>query len=339
MKTIAADRSSHRPTRLAARAALLLAAALAGLGHGAGAQAPAPGRTTVPGRSLQELLGHPPTARLLILHADDLGMAHSVNRATFEALERGWVTSASILVPCPWFPDVVRFARAHPDADLGIHLALNSEWTGYRWRPLSAAASVPSLLDADGYLPLVETEVVSRAVPAEVERELRAQVDLARAAGIAVSHLDSHMATLFRTPELFAVYRALGDAYGLPLLLERDGDRNAPAAAAREQALVDRVLSIGPGVPPERWREAYQDMLAPLPPGVYQLIVHLAYDDEEMRGATWDHPDWGSAWRQSDLDLVRSEEFRAFLREQGFVLVDWRDLARAADGGPTAGAD
>ena len=340
MNTNPAGRSSLPRFRSAARAALGLAAALLVLPPGARAQAAAPGGTTLQERSVQELLGHPPSARLLILHADDLGMAHSVNRATFEALERGWVTSASILVPCPWFPDVVRFAREHPDADLGIHLALNSEWTGYRWRPLSPAPSVPSLLDADGYLPLVETEVVARAVPAEVERELRAQVDLAREAGIALTHLDSHMATLFRSPELFAVYQRLGDAYGLPLLLEREGDRNAPAAAAREQALVDRVLSIGPGVPPDRWREAYQELLAPLPPGVYQLIVHLAYDDEEMRGATWDHPDWGAAWRQADLELVRSEEFRAFLREQGFVLIGWRDLARAAGQVPSpASAD
>ena len=313
---------------------LALAAALALLASGAGAQERAPGPT------VQERLGHPASARLLILHADDLGMAHSVDRATFEALERGWVTSASILVPCPWFPEVVRFAREHPDADLGIHLALNSEWTGYRWRPLSPAPSVPSLLDADGYLPLVETEVVARAEPAEVERELRAQVDLAREAGISLTHLDSHMATLFRSPELFAVYRGLGADYGLPLLLERDGDRNAPAAAARDEALLDRVLSIGPGVPPERWLAAYRELLAPLPPGVYQLIVHLAYDDEEMRGATWDHPDWGAAWRQADLDLVRSEEFRAFLREQGFVLIGWRDLARAMRGrGAAAAAD
>jgi hypothetical protein len=70
-------------------------------------------------------------------------------------------------------------------------------------------------------------------------------------------------------------------------------------------------------------------MLAPLPPGIHQLIVHLAYDDEEMRGAAWDHPDWGAAWRQADLDLVRSPEFRSFLRGQGFVLVSWRDLAKA----------
>src|SRR5713101_1651243 len=76
----------------------------------------------------QERLGYTETARVLVLHADDLGMSHSVNVATFDALEKGWITSASILVPCPWFPEVARWAKQHPNADLGIHLALTSEW-------------------------------------------------------------------------------------------------------------------------------------------------------------------------------------------------------------------
>jgi predicted glycoside hydrolase/deacetylase ChbG (UPF0249 family) len=283
--------------------------------------------------TVQERLGHPASARLLVIHADDLGMAHSVNRATFEALEKGWITSSSILVPCPWFPEVARFARTHPDADLGIHLALNSEWTDFRWGPVSPASEVSSLLDPQGYLPLVETAVVERAKPDEAERELRAQIDRAKAAGINVSHLDSHMATLFRSAPLFAVYRKLGAAYNLPLLLERlaatDGQPSAWATDAQGDALVDRVVSISPGVAPADWQSAYEKLLSPLPPGVYQLIVHLAYDDEEMRGATWDHPDWGAAWRQADFDLVRSQKFRDFLKSRGFVLVTWRDLARA----------
>lgn len=279
--------------------------------------------------TVQERLGYPATARLLILHADDLGMSHSVNRATFEALEHRWITSASILVPCPWFPEVAHWAQQHPDADLGIHLALNSEWTGFRWRPMSSVDAVPSLVDEHGYLPLVEEAVVAKAVPGEVERELKSQVDHARASGIRISHLDSHMATLFRSPALFEVYGRLGAAYGVPRLLEREGNRNAPGETAPTDALLDRVVSIGPGVPPDKWLAAYKDLLAPLPPGVYQLIVHLAYDDEEMRGATWDHPEWGAAWRQSDLDLVRSAAFQGFLREQGFVLIDWKELGRA----------
>src|SRR3954453_19051354 len=152
-----------------------------------------------PQQTVQERLGYPADARLILIHADDLGMSHSVNRATFEALERKWITSSSILVPCPWFPEVATWARAHPDADLGIHLAVNSEWTTFRWGPVSPVDAVRSLLDKDGDLPLEETEVVAHAQPDQVERELRAQIDRARTAGIRLSHLDSHMATLFRT--------------------------------------------------------------------------------------------------------------------------------------------
>ena len=283
--------------------------------------------------TLQERVGHPASARLLVIHADDLGMAHSVNRASFEALEKGWITSASILVPCPWFPEVARFARAHPDADLGIHLALNSEWTGFRWGPLSGADAVPSLVDEEGYLPLLETAAAARARLPEVEGELRAQVRRAQSAGIRISHLDSHMGALFQSAGLLEMYRRLGKELELPVLLEREGERGGArspwASAAAGEALVDRVVSIAPGIRADEWLDAYRKLLAPLPPGVYQLIVHLAHDDDEMRGATADHPDWGAAWRQSDLDLVRSPAFRDFLREQGFVLVSWRDLARA----------
>jgi predicted glycoside hydrolase/deacetylase ChbG (UPF0249 family) len=282
-------------------------------------------------RSILERLGYPASAKLLVIHADDLGMAHSVNRATFEALEKGWISSSSILVPCPWFAEVARFAREHPEADLGIHLAVNSEWTGFRWGPVGPVDALGSLLDKDGYLPLEETAVVANAKPDQVERELRAQIDRARSAGIRLSHLDSHMGTLFRSPALLNVYLRLGSAYNLPLLLERSGaDRSASALGAQSDALVDRVISLdAPGAPVAEWPAAYEKLLTALTPGVYQLIVHLAYDDDEMRGATWDHPNWGAAWRQADFDLVKSQRFRDFLRAQGFTVVKWGDLGRA----------
>lgn len=309
--------------------ALCAAVALAWLPlASAGAQG-TPGTATI-----QERLGYPATARLLILHADDFGMSHSVDRAIVEALEHGWVTSASIMVPCPWFAEVAQWARAHPDADLGIHLVLNSEWTSFRWGPISGRDAVPSLLDSQGYLPL-ETDVVSqRAKPQEVDRELRAQIDFARAAGVNITHLDSHMAALFQTETLYGVYHTLGQSYGVPQLIERTGARGgeqAPswAAQARADALVDRVLGMAPGVAPAEWLDAYKKMLAPLPPGVYELIVHLGHDDDEMRGATSNHPNWGAAWRQSDLDLVKSTEFQNFLKEQRFQLITWRELGKA----------
>lgn len=312
------------------RTALCAVAALAFLGAApAAAQSPGPQSPT-----LQERLGYPANARLLIIHADDFGMDHSVNRAIIEALEHGWVTSASMMVPCPWFAEAATWARAHQDADLGIHLVLTSEWTPIRWGPISGRDKVRSLLDAQGYLPLETDEVVKHDKPKEVEHELRAQIDFARAAGVNITHLDSHMGALFQAEPLFHIYRDLAKSYQLPQLLEREGDHGgaqAPvwAAEATKVAPLQRVVQIQEGVQPDQWMDAYKKMLAPLPPGVYQLIVHLAYDDDEMQGATFNHPGWGSAWRQHDLDLVKSDEFRNFLKEQGFHLITWRELGKA----------
>lgn len=283
-----------------------------------------------PVKTVQERLGYPASARLLVIHADDLGMDHSVNRATFEALEKGWITSASILVPCPWFPEVATWAKRHPDADLGIHQALNSEWTSFRWGPVSPKDKVPSLLDADGYLPLDTPAVTQNAKPAEVEMELHAQIDRAKSAGIHVTHLDAHMGALLESADLYAVHQKMGHAYDLPVLEARSGG-HAPVGATppAEEVMVGNVIEIEPGVDAANWAAWYRNQLAPLGPGVYQVIVHLAYDDEEMRGATYDHPDWGAAWRQHDLEMVKSAEFHQFLKDQGFVLVGWKELAKA----------
>ncbi len=252
-------------------------------------------------------------------------MSHSVNRAIIEALENHWVTSASILVPCPWFPEVARWAKAHPEADLGIHLALNSEWTTLRWGPVSPQPKGSSLLDPDGYLPLTTEYVATHAKISDVETETHAQIDKAKAAGINLTHLDTHMGAIVTTPDLIKAYLALGQAYKLPLLL----DNRAEAVAAPGTVLLNELLEMRPGTPKSQWLDAYKKMLAPLSPGSYQLIVHLAYNDDEMQGATYDHPDWGAEWRQNDLDLVRSPEFQKFLKDQGFILLAWRDLAKA----------
>src|SRR5207253_10644644 len=112
------------------------------------------------------------------------GFAHSADAASFDALDKGAVSSASIMIPTPWITEVAAYARAHPDADLGLHLTLTSEWETYRWGPTASKDAVPSLLDPDGTLPNEESSVSRRAKPAEVERELRAQVERALALGI-----------------------------------------------------------------------------------------------------------------------------------------------------------
>jgi hypothetical protein len=103
------------------------------------------------------------------------------------------------------------------------------------------------------------------------------------------------------------------------------------------EVLIQNVVSMEPGIDAKGWFDWYKKALTPLTPGVYQLIVHLAYDDDEMRGATYDHPDWGAAWRQQDFNLVKSAEFRQFLKDQGFVLVTWKALAKALPPGYARG--
>jgi predicted glycoside hydrolase/deacetylase ChbG (UPF0249 family) len=288
-----------------------------------------PGKT---GKNLAQRLGYPGDSRLLIIHADDFGMMHSVNTAIEEAFENHWITSASILVPCPWFPEVARWARMHPEADLGIHLALNADWTSYRWSSVAPQSKVASLLDADGYLPLTTEYVAAHAKMPEVEEETHAQVDRAKAAGVHITHVDTHMGTIASTDDLLKVYFSTAQAYKVPALIIR-----APSGPALDLShfhlepntiVLDGLLQIMPGVSKSEWLGAYKKMLQPLGPGTYQLIVHLAHNDAEMQGATSDHPDWGSEWRQNDLDLVRSAEFRQFLKEQGFILISWRELLK-----------
>ena len=281
-------------------------------------------------RTIQERLGYPATARLLIIHADDLGMAHSVNRAIFEALEKHWVSSASILVVCPWLPEVASWAKQHPDADLGIHLALNSEWTTFRWGPVSPQDQVSSLLDPQGYMPLLEEQVVDHAKPQEVERELRAQIERAQQLGITISHLDPHMGTLLDSAPLLEVYRRVGHEFNLPLRLTDSPDQRIAAAVSipADEQLLGGVFQMQPGVSLDEWFDYYKKTLTPLKPGVYQLVVHLAYDDPEMRAATAAHPDWGAEWRQTDFDTISSPQFSQFLKTQGFVLISWRELAK-----------
>jgi predicted glycoside hydrolase/deacetylase ChbG (UPF0249 family) len=169
-------------------------------------------------RTIAERLGYPRDAKLLILHADDIGVAHSENAASFDALDKGVVNSGSIMMPTPWVTEVAEYAKRHPNADLGLHLTLNAEWNTYRWGGLAPHDKTPSLHDPDGTLPPSTETVARRAKADEVERELRAQIDRAYALGIKPTHVDSHMGALFTTPELFEVYVKVARAYKLPFL-------------------------------------------------------------------------------------------------------------------------
>jgi predicted glycoside hydrolase/deacetylase ChbG (UPF0249 family) len=285
--------------------------------------------TTLPAqtKTIAERLGHPAAAKLLIIHADDLAVAHSVNAASFDALEKGAISSASIMVPTPWITEVAAYARAHPNADLGLHLTLTSEWETYRWGSVVPADKVPTLLDSAGTFPRETKTVAATAKPLEVERELRAQIERALALGIRPTHLDSHMGALFSTSELIATYVKVARDYRLPFLALRGDPRAAALAPLSEKdVLLDAVIIAGPQVPRDQWKDFYLKAIADLKPGLTEMIVHLGRDDSELQAVMVDHEPYGSAWRQRDFDVVTSPEFKKALRDNHIIVVTWKEL-------------
>ena len=161
--------------------------------------------------NLAQRLGYPADAKLVIINADDLGSCHSANVGVFECLATGTVTSATLMVPCPWAREASSRYRGE---DVGVHLTLNAEYELYRWGPITHA---PSLLGGDGGFPSTVEDVWDHADLDEVRRECRAQIERAILWGFDVSHLDSHMGTLQLRPEFFDVYLDLAIEFGLPL--------------------------------------------------------------------------------------------------------------------------
>ncbi len=272
--------------------------------------------------------------KYLIIHADDAGMSHSVNRATIDAMEQGIVSSASILVPPAWFPEFAEYARKHPDKDYGIHLTLTSEWDFYRWGPVAPREKVPSLIDEQGYL-WDNVALVARSVKAEeAEIELRAQIDRARQFGVPLSHLDTHMGALFSRPDLVEVYVKLGLEYDLPVLFIRDITgpiaKEYPALAGRGPALIERLNARGlplldnigqfyDGDSHEARRKQYLDFLTGLQPGVSELIIHCGYDNEELRAITN-----SSARRDGDRRIFTDPTTAALVKELGIEVITWK---------------
>ena len=235
------------------------------------------------------------------------------------------------MVPCPWLSEIAAYARANPQADLGLHLTLTSEWTSFRWGPVMSNDKVKSLLDKDGYFRLTETEAAANADPKEVALEITAQIERARALGIQPTHLDSHMGTLYQNKALFETFLRVARANKLPVRIARAWFAEAdflPSILNPNDVYIDRVLDINQAVAPDDWAKFYTDAIKKLEPGVTEIIIHLAYDDAEMRGATVNHPGWGAAWRQRDFDYFTSDAFRKLLQENNIKLITWRDLGK-----------
>jgi predicted glycoside hydrolase/deacetylase ChbG (UPF0249 family) len=244
---------------------------------------------------LAERLGFSNDARLVVVHADDVGMCHAANEGAFEALVAGPTTCGSVMVPCPWFFEAAARARELGTAvDLGVHLTLTAEWEHYRWGPVAGAPAVPSLVNAHGHFPRSFGECAENANTEDADRELRAQIDRALDAGIDVTHIDSHMGTVF-APQLLESYLQLSRDYRLPAFVVRPPPRQLEPGSqqGRLSSLIEEYeadgfpvfdavdldsLSFAPGE-----GEAHNAArIAGLKPGLTYLVSHPARAGEEL---------------------------------------------------------
>jgi predicted glycoside hydrolase/deacetylase ChbG (UPF0249 family) len=288
------------------------------------------------------------TARLII-HADDVGMCHGANTAFVELSRAGGISSGSVMAPCPWFPEIAEAAAADPTLDVGVHLTLNAEKQHYRWRPVSGLGPSSGLVDGDGYMWRDVTSVRRHARVEAVEQEWRAQIDVALARGIDITHLDAHMGSAL-APEWCDVYVRLGVEYRVPVLITATLSAYAPrnhlagvtdedfapfvqAARAAGVPVVDRVLETDFGRP----RGApvdYQSMLAAAGDGLTFCAFHPNAPGEVqvIESDTW-HV------RTDEHRLFGSAEWIAWLQTQPFEVVGMgvlREEMRAATR-PSAG--
>lgn len=290
----------------------------------------------VSGETVAERLGYKADDVLLIIHADDMGMCRSANEACMECLDKGIVTSASVMVPCPWFPEAAQYFRENPDADMGLHLTLTAEWKKYRWGPIAPKSEVPGLIDPDGYFFHGVGSVVRSAKPEEVEREIRAQIDHAIQNGMKPTHLDSHMGTIYARPDYWQAALKLSEEYNIPYMnfsaskwmIERarkDGiafpAEAANALAARGIPLIDSLPEID-DVPVEQMNEAYRELIANLEPGVHLLIIHPNVLTEESKAITGTH-----LRRHEEYKIFTNPDTQKFIDEHNVKLIGWKELA------------
>lgn len=274
----------------------------------------------------------------LIIHADDVGVSHSTNVACLQMLEKGHVSSASVMMPCAWVAQVADWFQRNQTADLGLHMTLTSEWKTMRWAPVADASKVPGLIDKQGYMWPDVMSVAMKATAAEVETELRAQIARAQRMGIKFTHLDTHMGTVYARPDFFNVYYNLGREFGVPIMImkptpeaEKQGSKEIVAFLKTQQDRFakDRIFVLDTLIPdPVRGavtlaerRDRYVAALEALPPGIHQLIVHPAKLDEELKSMT------GSAIaRDLDFQVFSDPQVHARLAAKGISLAKYRDF-------------
>lgn len=265
--------------------------------------------------TLASVAAEPEGGPELVIRCDDVGMCHSVNMAIRKLIASGIPFSASVMIACPWYREAVEILRDQPQVSVGIHLTLNSEWEHYKWGPVLGANEVPTLVDEHGHFYSTEADFRAAKVDLrEVERELRAQIERAREAGLDIDYLDYHMLTAVSTPELRTIVEGLAKEYGFGMAMYF-GERSASLWDVAPESKLSSLLEIVDQVRPGR-------------PNL--LVMHLGLEDPEL-SALIDRNNPSDPYRvakhrNAELEALTSAAFARAIAERGIQLVNYRDV-------------
>jgi chitin disaccharide deacetylase len=303
-----------------------------------------------------EQLGYPKGAKVVILHVDDVGMSYDSNMGAIKATEQGVATSMSVMMPCPWVSGFVHYLKSHPKTDAGLHLTLTSEWADYRWGPLAGKPMVTGLVDTEGVMWNNVRDVVKHATPDEVDKEIRSQLDRARTMGFEPTHLDSHMGTLFATPQFLEKYLKLGIEQHIPVMFP--GGHNTmimkePSSAGltlEQTTAVGKMLwtaglpvlddlhniTYGFKYPKDKIltdnelqqisTQQYIESFKQLQAGVTMVIMHCTAPTD-----VFPHISDSGMTRRGDLLAMLSPELKKYITDNGIILTTWRELKMRRD--------
>lgn len=283
-----------------------------------------------------EKLGYPPGKRVLIFHADDIGMCYEANEAAKRYLPAGEIQSIAMMVPCPWFNEIAGWYKEHPDYDCGLHLAMNSEWRWYRWPSVAPREQVPGMIDSDGYLYGETLMTALKAKPSEIETEIRAQIERALSRGIRPSHIDTHMGTLYARPDFTAAYAKLAVEYRIPAMIiehtpkivEKFRQRGIAPSDALKKVLdeyplpkLDDFDSVPEGKTYEEKRDAFFLQVKNLDPGITEIIFHPSLETEGLKQIT-------NSWPQRvwEAQLFSDPVVKQFFASEGLLFTNWKEM-------------
>lgn len=279
-------------------------------------------------QTLAEKLGYKSTDRLLIVNCDDVGMCHSSNLAVIEGMEKGLITSGSIMTTCPWFNEIADYARVHAEKDFGVHLDHTSEWKFYRWGSVAPRDMVKGLYDTEGYLWKSIEEVYTHSSPEEALTEGRAQINKAINAGILITHIDSHMGTLQYSPEYLKVYLQLAQEFNLPVRMAAQSTMESLGFPEfRKQFAEKGIVFTDYFIYDElaNYKDVksfWTNIIKNLKPGVTELYIHASKESEELKAIT-------SSWltRVQEAGVFTSDpDIRKLIQDEKIILIGYRPL-------------